>query len=235
MERPVQSFKSFVRTLPPSPNTSDENDKPLPPTPSSDQSLPPLLSSPLATSTESAWKAPTEWEWDNPSPPSQVPTTSIFTARNYSPLIPEPSPGLSSMQTESSSWPFKANASQYPRLQPIRERSKSRPNTPPRNPFKAIASLYSFRRNLSGLEYIITRFFLFDSSLSTGHAVQEASSGFSRRAADTEYVKALFELRISNIRCFNESKGVCIVGYRITEEHESCLGRLVEQCQRAPC
>jgi hypothetical protein len=130
MERPVQTFKSFVRSVPPNPGA--ENDKPLPPTPTSGQSLSPLLSPPTATSTESAWKAPTEWEWDNPSPPSQIPTTSIFAARNYSPLIPEPSPGLSSMQSESNTWPFETSTPQ--RLDPIRERSKSRPSTPPRNP-----------------------------------------------------------------------------------------------------
>jgi hypothetical protein len=134
MERPVRSFQSFIRKVPPNP--SAKNDKPLPPTPSTSnsQSPPPVLPPPIPTSPESAWKAPTEWEWDNPSPPSQVLTTSIFTARNYSPLIPNPSPGLSSMQTESSSWPFETSASHNSRLHSIRERSKSRPSTPLRNP-----------------------------------------------------------------------------------------------------
>jgi hypothetical protein len=134
MERPVRSFQSFIRKVPPNPST--ENDKPLPPTPStsSDRSPPPVLPTPIPTSPESAWKAPTEREWDNPSPPSQVPTTSIFTARNYSPLIPDSSLGLSSVQTDSSSWPFEISASHNPRLHSIRERSKARPSTPPRNP-----------------------------------------------------------------------------------------------------
>jgi hypothetical protein len=129
---PVQTLKSFMRTVPPNPGA--ENDKPLPPAPKRSQTLSPLLPSPSVNLAESAWRAPTEW--DNPSPPSQIPTTSIFTVHSYSPLIPEPSPGLSSMQTESNAWPFETSMPQHPRLDPIRERSKSRPSTPPRNPLR---------------------------------------------------------------------------------------------------
>jgi len=132
MERPVQSFKSFIRATPARPGAG--NDKPLPPTPS-DPSLPPLSLPPLPDPPERSlndisWEAPIEWE----SPNQLSPSDSMFAVRTYSPLISEPSPGFSSMQAESDSWPFEVNALEQPRLYPIQEASMLRPKTPPRHP-----------------------------------------------------------------------------------------------------
>ncbi|CAE7202034.1 hypothetical protein PTTW11_08959 [Pyrenophora teres f. teres] len=132
MERPVQSFKSFIRTTPSRPGAG--NDKPLPPTPFG-PSLPPLslptLPEPQERSpNDTSWEAPIEWG----SPSQLSPSDSMFAVRTYSPLISEPSPGLSSMQTESDTWPFETNTSEQPRLYSIQEGSMDRPRTPPRHP-----------------------------------------------------------------------------------------------------
>ncbi|RMZ66688.1 transcription factor [Pyrenophora seminiperda CCB06] len=134
MERPVQSFKSFVRAAPSRPGAG--NDKPLPPTPFgpslSPLSLPPLPDSPEPSLSDTSWEAPIGWD----SPSQLSPSNSVFALRAYSPLISEPSPGLSNMQTESDSWPFEASALEQPqpRLYPIQEGSMTRPRTPPRHP-----------------------------------------------------------------------------------------------------
>ncbi|KAH7399601.1 hypothetical protein BKA66DRAFT_452181 [Pyrenochaeta sp. MPI-SDFR-AT-0127] len=139
MERPVRSFKSFLRTIPPNPTL--ETHKPLPPTPTTPKDLitNPLSGAPPSLlerkSSTTSWKAPEEWEWDNPSPPSQpFQTTSLFPARNFSPLLPEPSPRFLDMNASEEPWPFQSCDSQQPRLQPIQEGINDWPDPPPRNP-----------------------------------------------------------------------------------------------------
>ena len=134
MEQPVRSFKSFIRTVPPNPNSEDE--KPLPPTPSTPDPISTPTSWPVTTPSErtpsvTSWKAPTEWDWEIPSPPIQsFRSTSIFSARKYSPLLPEPIPEDFEMNIGSN--PF-----QQSELSPIQENSNDRPYPPPRNPCRS--------------------------------------------------------------------------------------------------
>jgi hypothetical protein len=140
MERPVRSFKSFIRTAPPTPEPG--GDKPLPPIPSTlDISsnlaieLPPESATFEPTLSEASWKAPTEWEWENASP--LVPTfgtTSLFVPRTYSPLIPDPSPDLYSMEGEPSPVFSERMTMQQTLLQTIEEGFDHRPELPLRNP-----------------------------------------------------------------------------------------------------
>ncbi|KAF2847854.1 hypothetical protein T440DRAFT_183559 [Plenodomus tracheiphilus IPT5] len=96
MERPVRSFKSFIRTVPPNPGI--ESQKPLPPIPSSPNSPDevsidsPIIPLPKNSTKFAPWQAPTQWEWDlSPSHTRPINTTSIFPNRNYHPLLPEAS------------------------------------------------------------------------------------------------------------------------------------------------
>lgn len=150
MERPVRSFKSFIRTAPT--RLDIEKQKPLPPTPASpgspltdDSSSTTVPTSPDGSPSLTSWKPPTEWEWDNPSPPCQpIKTTSLFPARTYSPLIPEPSPALPDMQSFDSPRSSAFDFPRSPRLQTIDESLSNKPAPPPRNP-----SRLSFFRSAS--------------------------------------------------------------------------------------
>ncbi|KAF1840406.1 uncharacterized protein K460DRAFT_207769 [Cucurbitaria berberidis CBS 394.84] len=142
MEQPVRSFKSFIQTVPPNPSSEDE--KPLPPTPSTptgptSPSWPHDLASLERTSSVTSWRAPAEWKWEIPIPPSQpFQSTSIFAARKYSPLLPEPSTPRSEMSLDLSLRPFEQSHFQQPQLLPIQESSNGRPEPPPRNPSRTL-------------------------------------------------------------------------------------------------
>lgn len=130
MDRTVGSFKSFIQTVPPNPNTWSDI-SPLSP---SDQTLPPLFVPPNPKPKDSAvhvtsWRAPTDWNLSSPSQPS--PKNPVSTARTFSPLIPEPSPSTCSSRAESGSWPLETRTFQSPRLQPIHPILECRPEPPP--------------------------------------------------------------------------------------------------------
>ena len=127
----MRSFKSFMRTVPPNP--SPEKHKPLPPTPSTLKSLT------ERTSSVTSWRMPAEWEWNHPSPSSQpLQNLSLFSARDYSPLLPEPSPGVGERQTGPISWPFQSSALQKQRSKPIQEGPSDTPDQLPRNPSESL-------------------------------------------------------------------------------------------------
>ncbi|KAH7124118.1 hypothetical protein B0J11DRAFT_507147 [Dendryphion nanum] len=151
LERPVRSFKSFIKSVPRNPtlprsnsNSNSNSNKPLPPTPpppSETLSSPPspssMLSSPRRSSSVTSWKAPAEWFND-----ASVASKTYFGAppapsgRIYSLLIPEPSPDLNERFMELS-----ANGGPSPplpsRLRPIYERPNldlRPPRSPPKSP-----------------------------------------------------------------------------------------------------
>lgn len=160
MERPVRSFKSFVQTTPPNPS---ETDKALPLTPapwnranSGGERIPTLPSAGLQLSLRgrnssiASWKVPAEWYNDSASSksthttpsPSLTPPTSA--PRTFSPLLPEPSPGLLGM-AEPTAWLNFASPSAS-RLLPIYERAVATsdlgpPGSPPRSPLPATPPL----------------------------------------------------------------------------------------------
>ncbi|KAF1959337.1 hypothetical protein CC80DRAFT_585777 [Byssothecium circinans] len=136
MERPIRSFKSFIKTAPPIPRPLG---KPLPPTPSPRPSFSPpssTISAPAPTSPAGrhssvlSWRAPVDWSETDASPG--------LIARTYSPLLPDPSPELSNTADEPSS-----SMGDMPRLVPIYERPQSYvdlgppPRSPPRSPLPA--------------------------------------------------------------------------------------------------
>ncbi|KAF2442263.1 hypothetical protein P171DRAFT_445993 [Karstenula rhodostoma CBS 690.94] len=160
MERPVRSFEAFVQTSPPNPS---ETDKALPLTPApwnrakSDGEripTPPSAGLPLASreinSSIASWRAPSEWYNESASSkpthstpsPSLTPPTSA--PRTFSPLLPEPFPGLLRM-AKTTAWlnPVSPPAS---RLLPIYERTNASPDLdpprcPPRSPLPATPPL----------------------------------------------------------------------------------------------
>ena len=102
MERPVRSFTSFIKAVPPHPQAAQ---KPLPPTPSSILELSgaakkkgtplPPTSAPLPptlerTTSVGSWKAPADW-YDS------IPAPLVPAIRTLSPLLPEPSPFIGDM------------------------------------------------------------------------------------------------------------------------------------------
>ena len=132
MERPVQSFKSFIRTTPSraSPN------KPLPPIIPTLQEIPSSSSVATANSQSrstgfSLWEAPSNW--DN-SDQSQVFSTSPFALRQYSPLIPEPPEDIAAMQADPALWQLGNGPFPQTALDPIHERNAVTPEIPARNP-----------------------------------------------------------------------------------------------------
>lgn len=132
MERPVRSFKSFIRTAPPNPGTQD-NDKPLPPTPTSPIHVASLQRTPPNRAASiTSWKPPAEWDDPSTSNP-ELQASPLFTTRKYDPLLPEPSPGVFDM-LEPVPWPFKVIPAQHPRLEPIDERANDTPSPPFRHP-----------------------------------------------------------------------------------------------------
>ncbi|OAL56108.1 hypothetical protein IQ07DRAFT_639727 [Pyrenochaeta sp. DS3sAY3a] len=137
MERPVRSFKSFIQALPPNPSPNDY--KPLPPIPSSPTSprshLPPVRPPLKRVPSENSWHAPPAWAWGSLTPPGQhLETTSAFSLRSYSPLLPEPSADLSEMDFETSIAPLKTASRQHAPLVTIPEAPTTKPDIPSRNP-----------------------------------------------------------------------------------------------------
>lgn len=137
MERPVRSFKSFIRVTPRVP------DKPLPPVPAK-PSLHKNTSSSSITTVQSRstgwslWEAPSNW--DN-GEGSQAQSTTSFGLRQYSPLIPEPPEDVAAMQADPTLWQQSNGSFQQTPLGPICERTAATPDIPPRNPSRLSLSL----------------------------------------------------------------------------------------------
>ncbi|KAH6879149.1 hypothetical protein BKA58DRAFT_110612 [Alternaria rosae] len=128
MDRTVESFKSFIRTVPPNPSTLSDV-SPL--TPGS-QTLYPLIipSPPKQMDTDvnfTPWMAPTEW---NTTPSAQP--VPVSAPRECSPLIPEPSPSVGSIRTESWSWPAETSEFEPAPLRPVYGCSDPASNQPTR-------------------------------------------------------------------------------------------------------
>ncbi|KAH7086714.1 hypothetical protein FB567DRAFT_526091 [Paraphoma chrysanthemicola] len=134
MERPVRSFKSFIRTAPPNPGAHD-HDKPLPPTPTSPTDAQSKTRAPFDRSGSiTSWRPPAEW--DDPSTMHPEPQSPhIFSTRIYAPLLPEPSPGVFDM-LEPMPWPYSVAVTQHSPLEPIEE--KDSPSLPPRHPSRTL-------------------------------------------------------------------------------------------------
>ncbi|KAF2663021.1 hypothetical protein K491DRAFT_709666 [Lophiostoma macrostomum CBS 122681] len=143
MEKPVRSFKSFVKSVPPNPG-SPAIYKPLPPTPSppgEPTSPPESIASPPTTpgrtSSVASWKAPADWFNSAPIREDSFPTPPISASREYSPLLPEPSPDPSDKYMELHAAQSGLLTPPQSRLMPIYERSNrdlGPPRTPPRSP-----------------------------------------------------------------------------------------------------
>jgi hypothetical protein len=140
MERPVRSFRSFIRTAPPPSRSLD--DKPLPPTPVCGQTIfdlrptsPPTASEQPATDT--SWKAPAAWD-DSNTPYKGLQAPSPYTTRNYAPLLPEPSPGVFEQLEPRSCSPAMSSYSNS-RSGRVRSRADVIPSLPHRSPFRVSA------------------------------------------------------------------------------------------------
>jgi hypothetical protein len=130
MERPVRSFRSFIRVTPQAP------DKPLPPAPEK----PPLLKNSFSSSITiipsrstglSLWEPPSNWENDEDSQARSTPSLAL---RQYSPLLPEPPEDIAAMQADPHLWQQSNGSFQQTPLDPIHEKSAAGPVIPPRNP-----------------------------------------------------------------------------------------------------
>ncbi|OCK84710.1 hypothetical protein K432DRAFT_389313 [Lepidopterella palustris CBS 459.81] len=143
MEKPVRSFKSYMRSAPPNP----PNSKPLPPIPPKDNSSPPSssrkLKSSLYSQPSSASQAVADWPpptiYDGES--RYLGKNGLFVAsptRTYSPIIPDPSSGTAEAPMEPRSSPSQgARPSNQTRLSPVSERRTQEfgvPRTPPKSP-----------------------------------------------------------------------------------------------------
>ena len=156
MERPVRSFKSFIRIAPPRASA----DKPLPPIPvyaqeagSTDSPSSSINYLPSPSSGYSLWKPPSAWDTDESY---QAPSDSPFTIREYSPLLPEPPEDIAEMQADPDLWQQHNRTFQQTHLDPIHERAVITPAIPARNPSRlsfgrdsrdtlpSISSRYSF-------------------------------------------------------------------------------------------
>ena len=128
MDRTVGSFKSFIRTVPPNPSTLSDV-SPL--TPGSQTLYPLIMPSPLKQLDTDVnftpWIAPTEWDSIPPAQPVPVSAT-----RECSPLIPEPSPSIGSIRTESWSWSAETSDFKPAPLRPVRQYSDPASNQPTR-------------------------------------------------------------------------------------------------------
>lgn len=146
MEKPVRSFKSFIKTVPPNPSPPRHNNKPLPPTPSpskattSTPSPPSSRSSPASqarTPSVTSWKAPAEWFNSSIHKQDTPQASPIPSSRQYSPLLPEPSPDLADKYMEIRAVQGDLTPSQQSQLMPIYERTNLElgpPRSPPRSP-----------------------------------------------------------------------------------------------------
>lgn len=156
MERPVRSFKSFIRIAPPRASA----DKPLPPLPvysqpagSTDSPSSSINYLPSPSSGYSLWEPPSAWDMDESY---QAPSDSPFTIREYSPLLPEPPEDIAAMQADPDLWQQGNRPFQQTHLDPIRERDVITPVISARNPSRlsfgrdsrntlpSISSRYSF-------------------------------------------------------------------------------------------
>ncbi|KAF2266037.1 hypothetical protein CC78DRAFT_163518 [Lojkania enalia] len=142
MERPVRSFKSFIRAVPPNPSPSSS--KPLPPTPTKSTLSPPTAITPPASprrmSSVASWKAPAEWYNDSVSGKDSLPVQPMPSNRTYSLLLPEPSPDPADNMMEVRLGQPTSTPPQQSRLLPIYER-KNLELEPPRSPPKSALPL----------------------------------------------------------------------------------------------
>ncbi|KAF2874972.1 hypothetical protein BDV95DRAFT_304553, partial [Massariosphaeria phaeospora] len=142
MERPVRSFKSFLRTAPPHP-TQALALKALPPTPSPNSDVPslpsPSPSTPSRNLSIASWKAPVDWFNGVLEGGSPLPTPPLPSGRTYSPLIPDLSSDIPDTRMKLVSRQLGANSHTQSRLLPIYERpNRGRPDLgPPRTPPKS--------------------------------------------------------------------------------------------------
>jgi hypothetical protein len=136
MERPVRSFKSFVRTAPP--HSGLDGNKPLPPTPTSPTSAvgPEFKIFPQSTQTTSdqdnttaLWRPPAAWH-DLSTLKQDCQASPLFTTRNYTPLLPEPSPDLLD-GPEQRLWPSTFSNPRHSNLESIDESTICIPSSPP--------------------------------------------------------------------------------------------------------
>ncbi|ORY01988.1 hypothetical protein BCR34DRAFT_89659 [Clohesyomyces aquaticus] len=143
MEKPILSFRSFVKTAPPNPATN----KPLPPVPPKGNHPPPssdTMSTPRESS-GSSWQTPSDWfkETCKETSSAREPSTPVVPEiRSYSPVLPEPSPD----STERSIFLY-AVESELPLImatQPTALYKKNPdlvpPQTPPRSPLPTLPS-----------------------------------------------------------------------------------------------
>ncbi|KAF2001230.1 hypothetical protein P154DRAFT_596858 [Amniculicola lignicola CBS 123094] len=137
MERPV---RSFIKVVPPNPNST--YNKPLPPTPSPPRrSSPPVpvpSSSPPTTPgraySVASWKAPADWFNNSREGKPPLPASAIPASRTYSPLLPDPSPDLEKYMEFHTAL---EQTAQQSRLMPIYEKANpdlGPPRSPPRSP-----------------------------------------------------------------------------------------------------
>jgi hypothetical protein len=129
MERPVRSFKSFIRSSP----SYAITDKPLPPIPQLQKhpSSSYIPTSGAWSTGFSLWRSPSDW--DN-GDGSQAQSTPSFAARYYSPLLPEPPEDLAAMQADTTLWQVDNGPFRQTLLDPIHEKVTEVPDLPPRNP-----------------------------------------------------------------------------------------------------
>jgi hypothetical protein len=156
IERPVRSFKSFIRIATPRASA----DKPLPPLPvyaqpavSTDSPSSSTYYLPSPSTGYSLWEPPSTWDTDESY---QTPSNSPFAIREYSPLLPEPPEDIAAMQAGPDLWQQSNHPFQQTPLDPIRERDMITPEIPARNPSRlsfgkdsrdtlpTISSRYSF-------------------------------------------------------------------------------------------
>ncbi|PVI08239.1 hypothetical protein DM02DRAFT_648296 [Periconia macrospinosa] len=133
MKRPVRSFKSFIKTVPPHPTSQDKHSPPFTPLETTQSSSPstPRPSSLKKSSSPESWSAPDNWYDTKDSP--QIPLN-----REFSPLLPEPSPHTSDMALQSPTYPVAAPlSSPTSGLRPIIERKVSHDLAPPSSPPKS--------------------------------------------------------------------------------------------------
>lgn len=202
MERPVRSFKSFVRSVPQTP--SPLNQKPLPPTPTTPDSsvLPPTplqtIASSETTSITTSWRAPPEWQCNQASPSGHsFPTSLLFSARDYSLLLPESSPGAGDLPVDTSAQRFESSAPPLRQLEPTQEGSIDRSNLPPHypsrpSPFKVLSAESDPGMMSASIEYhqsrpppdISTSASFPDISDKYLQNTEQRSSNFSHRMSD---------------------------------------------------
>ncbi|KAF2739184.1 hypothetical protein EJ04DRAFT_354603 [Polyplosphaeria fusca] len=136
MDRPVRSFKSFIKAVPPHPSSTDN--KPLPPTPpqanspAAQSASPPPT--PHRTPSGNSWKAPAEWFNGNLDAKDPLPSPATLRHRQYSPLLPESPLETSDRHVELLTGQAASPNPQRSQLLPIDEREAPGYFGPPRDP-----------------------------------------------------------------------------------------------------